>query len=323
MATPSTRAPATSVESFGELVHRHAVRASAAPLTGETTPVDEELRYLYAPPDSEVASPVRTWPQRLPLDALSWPDFERLCLRLVRTLGGVEHAQLYGVPGQAQSGIDIYARRAGGAYTVYQCRRVATFTAAGIFDVVTDFLEGAWRGRATELVLCTSADLSRTELAEAVEAAHERLCSIGKSFLPWDVGRLSEELKAQPRLILEFFGRSWVKAFVPGAVEELTHRLDAQQLRQLRGALRELYESFGSVGRSRAEVREPCSAASCCHGTSYRLSPRAHAAGPSPAPPRRRPAPTSPDRAAGIGARPSCQRRSATRQLPLSDHRVA
>ncbi len=158
-------------------------------------------------------------------------------------IGGVEHAQLYGVPGQAQDGIDIYARRAGGVYVVYQCRRVESFTATRIADVVTDFLEGAWRDEATELVLCTSADLSRTELAEAVEAGNERLRPLWKSFLSWDVARLSEELKELPRLVLDFFGRSWVEAFVPGALEELTDRLDARQLRELRGALREFYSN--------------------------------------------------------------------------------
>lgn len=87
----------------------------------ETNRVDPELRYLYAPPQSEVAPPVRTRAQLLPLGELSWPDFERLCLRLVRALGGVEHAQLYGVPGQPQGGIDIYARRGSEGYAVYQC----------------------------------------------------------------------------------------------------------------------------------------------------------------------------------------------------------
>jgi hypothetical protein len=211
--------------------------------------VDEKLRYLDAPPDSEVEPPVRTGIQQLPLGALNWPDFERLCLRLIRTFAGVEHAQLYGISGQAQQGIDIYARRAGGGagYGVYQCRRVAHFTAAEISGVVDDFLAGGWRDRATDLVLCTSADLTRTELAEAVESANERLRAVGKRFLPLDVGRLSEELKQHPRLVLDFFGRGWVEAFVPDALAEVANRLDPGQLRGLRGALRTFYTNVFAV----------------------------------------------------------------------------
>jgi hypothetical protein len=205
--------------------------------------VDAELRYLDAPPDSTVAPPVVTQPQTLPLGELSWPDFERLTLRLVRTLGGVEHAQIYGIPGQAQGGIDVYARRAGGAYAVYQCRRVEAFTPGGVGDVVSDFLDGPWRDRATELVLCTSASLERAELAEAIEAAHERLRPLGKNFVPWDASRLSELLKEAPQLVLDFFGRGWVEAFLPNAIDALVDRLDAGQLRDLRKALREFYSN--------------------------------------------------------------------------------
>jgi hypothetical protein len=185
--------------------------------------VDEELHYLYAPPETKVGPPpVRTHAQLLPFGDLSWPDFERLCLRLADLESDVEHAQLYGVAGQAQEGIDVYARHKGGDYTVYQCRRVESFTASGIEKVVDDFLAGIWRDRAIELVLCTSADLSRTELAVAVEAGNERLRSIGKRFVPWDSNRLSTKLKELPQLVLDFFDRPWLEAFSPEAAGALT-----------------------------------------------------------------------------------------------------
>lgn len=49
-------------------------------------------------------------PQLLPLNDLTWENFERLCLRYVRGRGGVVRTQLYGVKGQAQHGIDLYVR---------------------------------------------------------------------------------------------------------------------------------------------------------------------------------------------------------------------
>src|SRR5262245_18282624 len=79
--------------------------------------------WLELPPDTEVSPPVETRPQVLPLEQLDWDDFERLCLRLVRISGTVEHAQLYGTRGQDQSGIDLYARQEDGVYVVFQCKK--------------------------------------------------------------------------------------------------------------------------------------------------------------------------------------------------------
>ena len=53
--------------------------------------------------------PVHTLNQTLPLHELTWEDFERLCLRLLRLEARAVRAALYGVPGQAQQGIDAYA----------------------------------------------------------------------------------------------------------------------------------------------------------------------------------------------------------------------
>ena len=79
---------------------------------------------LYVPCSSTVQPPVATRTQTLPFDQLTWQDFEKLCHRLVRTGSSVENCQQYGVPGEAQSGIDIFARIKGAAkYAVYQCKK--------------------------------------------------------------------------------------------------------------------------------------------------------------------------------------------------------
>jgi hypothetical protein len=64
----------------------------------------------HVPAEGGVAPPVRTRAQLLPLGALSWENFERLCLRLAQRESDVEHCQLYGLRGQAQQGIDLYGR---------------------------------------------------------------------------------------------------------------------------------------------------------------------------------------------------------------------
>jgi hypothetical protein len=89
---------------------------------------------------------VLTRPQVLPFDELSWDDFERLCLRLAQSEATIEHCQLYGLVGQDQAGIDLYARRmAQATYVVYQCKRQRRFGPAKIKHAVDRFLEGRAR----------------------------------------------------------------------------------------------------------------------------------------------------------------------------------
>jgi hypothetical protein len=67
--------------------------------------------YLDAHPSASAAPPVVTRPQLLPFRELTWPHFETLVARVVRIYAEPEQCQIYGMPGQAQKGIDIFARR--------------------------------------------------------------------------------------------------------------------------------------------------------------------------------------------------------------------
>jgi hypothetical protein len=85
--------------------------------------------------------PVHTRAQRLPLNELAWEHFERFCLRYVRTQSFVVRAQLYGVKGQKQHGIDLYVRLSDPfRYEVDQCKRLASFTATDVTKAVDTFL---------------------------------------------------------------------------------------------------------------------------------------------------------------------------------------
>ncbi|PXF61700.1 MAG: hypothetical protein C4B59_02250 [Candidatus Methanogaster sp.] len=67
--------------------------------------------WLETPLLSKIDPHIETRKQELPFGELTWEDFERLCLHLVRLGSNVEHCQLYGVCGQKQKGIDFYARK--------------------------------------------------------------------------------------------------------------------------------------------------------------------------------------------------------------------
>lgn len=57
--------------------------------------------YLEVPASSTpLLPPVSTRAQDLPLEELTWENFERLCLRLARLEADVEHCRQYGTEGQ-------------------------------------------------------------------------------------------------------------------------------------------------------------------------------------------------------------------------------
>jgi hypothetical protein len=77
----------------------------------ETDGADRTEALLWAGPTGPLPPPpIDTRAQVLPIGDLHWPDAERLFLRLLHTVRPVQYAKLFGVPGQAQAGIDAYAR---------------------------------------------------------------------------------------------------------------------------------------------------------------------------------------------------------------------
>ena len=202
-----------------------------------------------------VPLPVRTLSQLLPLSRLSWDDFERLCLRLLRTEVGAVRAALYGLPGQAQHGIDMYAiapvasdevtnpRR----YVTLQSRRISNVFPASLENCVNDFLEGQWADVSQKLVYATSAPARSTQVIEKIEELSRHLDPQSIVFEVWDQEEISEKLKGRPELVDDFFGRPWVTAFCgEGAANQLGNRLDAREMADLRRELARIYATtFG------------------------------------------------------------------------------
>ncbi|MFI5649270.1 NACHT domain-containing protein [Kitasatospora sp. NPDC051705] len=193
-----------------------------------------------------------TRPQRLRLGSLAPRDFERLCHRLARLQGAVEDVRIFGVPGQAQDGIDLYARRHDGTYAVIQCKRSSdAFTPGEITEAVDKFLAGEWAATAKEFVLAVTADLEPTGTARRIQEEQERLAKKGIGFKPWDEAELSALLKDEPRLVDDFFGRETVRVFLGEKVaQSLEGRLDAGDVIEYRRVMGELYkEVFGRLER--------------------------------------------------------------------------
>ena len=226
--------------------------------------------WLRVPPTARgVPAPIQTRPQLLPVGDLAWEDFERLCLRLLELDAEPIHvsatglsgettmpvAGLYGRPGQAQFGIDVYARDPlvyseplpPRKYVSLQARRIKTVTEAQLSSSVDRFLEGQWGDVSRKFIYATSDSTRSTQLVDEIEKLTARLAQQSIEFAVWDQEEISKRLKSRPELVDDFFGRHWVEEFCGDtAAKTLGTRLDAQQVADLRRELTRIYTaSFG------------------------------------------------------------------------------
>ena len=202
-----------------------------------------------------VTLPVQRLNQLLPLSELAWEDFERLCLRLLRIEVGAVRAALYGLPGQAQHGIDVYAispttpddTATSRHYVTLQSRRISNVTPSNLESSVDDFLKGPWADVSKTFVYATSSSARSTQFLNKVEALSKSLGERSIAFEVWDQEVISEKLKGYPELIHDFFGKPWVKALCDdAAASKLGTRLDPREMSELRKELAGVYATtFG------------------------------------------------------------------------------
>ena len=205
--------------------------------------------WLDSPPDGNFPSPpIETCAQSLPYHELSWENFERLILRLVRREPKVSDCRLYGERGQNQHGLDILAELHSDKFACYQCKRVEKFSADDIKKAVSTFLQGKWVNKTEKFVLCTTLKLQGTQQVDAITEQRNILKAKGIKFETWDgsmSGLMSERLKKYPDLVDDFFSREWVCRFNgEDAAESLGERLDGVQLLELRTQLNTVYATL-------------------------------------------------------------------------------
>ncbi|GAA0546405.1 hypothetical protein GCM10010172_30090 [Paractinoplanes ferrugineus] len=239
-------------------------------IASESEGHDPAEAVLWAAPAGPLPPPpAKTNLQVLPLDQLTWPDAEKLFLRLLQTVRPVTYAKLFGTPGQGQEGIDGYARlpldltatdAAGRDYITLQSRRVKALTATKIKKAVDDFLKGDWADKTRTFYYATSYDLQDTKLDGALRTQGDRLSARGVTFVPWGVQEVSTLLKDQPSIVDDFFGRSWVEAFCGHeAAQALANNLPALESRELRTRLRQLYQAVFSAQGGIQQGEDPAS----------------------------------------------------------------
>lgn len=147
----------------------------------------------------------------LPIGRLSYESLQRLSVRLLSVSSNTIQCQEYGVSGQVQHGIDLYARFADqDKLEVWQCKRYAKFMPSDISSAVEVFIKGELLGESSKFVLVTTAETEDRNLADAEIEAAKELRKHGIEFELLGLSQLSNKLKAYPQIVNEFFGADWM-----------------------------------------------------------------------------------------------------------------
>lgn len=209
--------------------------------------MEKDLKYLHTPVQTIIDPPIDATIQELPLEKLSWEDFEKLCLAIVQTDFSINDCEIYGIKGQAQEGIDIFARQANGKYSSYQCKKYAKFEEGDLNKAVNHFKTKGFYKKSDYLYLCTSCELNKTQVQNRFEELKTELEKENITFVKWDKIQLTRILKDKPQIVFDFFGSEWVRKFngEPSLLQiSKAKKLDAKQVVEFR---KELYDFYSTI----------------------------------------------------------------------------
>jgi len=179
----SSETPSSELGSWEELAEDDHRLASPSEITN--TPVDPQLELL-------------------PTHEMTWPNFERLLVRVTREVQGLRSVQLYGVSGQAQEGIDLVGINPAEENEAVQGKRYQTFAVEDLDNAVKKYLDGKLPFALRRLAIAASCRAHEKKVTDRViELNNQR---VGIEFELWDRDRLSEMLRNRPDIVREFFG---------------------------------------------------------------------------------------------------------------------
>ncbi|MDF4202894.1 NACHT domain-containing protein [Maribacter sp. SA7] len=221
--------------------------------------MESKFSYLYTPSQSFIEPPIDKKISVLPIENLEWEDFEKLCLRMLEIDFSVDNCEIYGVKGQSQQGIDIYAKKENGKYSSSQCKRYKTLTKSTIDKAVNLFKKNEWYKKSDEFIFCTTFEMNKTQLQTKFNELRDELKKEGIKLKKWDKIQICRLLKKQPEIVYDFFGSEWVKLF--NGIEKLElitrkRRLDSNGCAKLRNELFEFYSVIFNFHDSGIGVQE-------------------------------------------------------------------
>ena len=169
---------------------------------------DEEL---LAPPTGVTPALVDPMLDLLPTHEMSWPNFENLLKRVAREIEGLRAVRLYGVPGQAQDGIDMVGINPDGENEAVQGKKYQAFKVRDLDKAVAKYLRGALPFTIRRLTVGVSCRANDKRVAKRLIELNEQHAALELDL--WDRDRLSEILRGRPDIVREFFGEATAVRF--------------------------------------------------------------------------------------------------------------
>src|SRR5262249_26195506 len=142
---------------------------------------------------------------------MPWESFERLILRIARSVEGALDVRLFGNRGQTQHGIDLVGFFTDRDPTVYQGKRVQQFSTRDLEKAVARYAEGRRPFGATRLVIAVASPVQETTLLERLAELRELHTDLEIDL--WDQNDISEKLRDKPAIVEAFFGRTIAERF--------------------------------------------------------------------------------------------------------------
>ncbi len=167
----------------------------------ENLPADD---VRFRAPDDVTAVPVDPQIQELPTNLMTWPNFEKLLLRIAREVQGLRSVRLYGVSGQKQDGIDLIGINPAAENEAVQAKKYQSFSLRDLNAAVDKYLDGSLPFRIVRLAIGVSCTANETALTARLLELNQK--HVGIEFEIWDQGRISEMLRDRPNIVREFFG---------------------------------------------------------------------------------------------------------------------
>lgn len=188
--------------------------------------------------------PVQTVLQSLPFHELRWENFEKLCYRIAGKDADVEFHSLYGRSGQAQQGIDIFARKRNSRYNTWQAKCYKKYSETDLKKACSTFLLGEWVHKTDEFFIVVQCPVDDVHLQNEIEEQAKVFRAQGLVLRVLGGHDLCTVLRSHPDIVLEFFGRECAQQFFGDTVsKDLLLKLDGAEFQKVRAQLQRVYQA--------------------------------------------------------------------------------
>lgn len=189
----------------------------------------------------------------LPFESIEvWADFESLLWRVLWDVEGLRDVYMYGVPGQAQLGLDVVGQAPDDSWVAVQSKKHKQFGPQSLQNAVDEFLKKSQKFKVSKFVIGVSREVRSTASVNKIAELKEKLDQV--EFVVWDKRKLSEMLREHPSIVREYFGEPIAEAFCAPWVSTKI-KVPAADAVAVRDAVARTPENSTGAGKLIAEAR--------------------------------------------------------------------